>query len=210
MCQLDKIIVMESFYYLLSVFILWCGLGCSVINNKQSKSKSKIVNKTRFCTNKWKTFVNEWNQKNSTIPVQFQNEYKIKQTCSLLSWPSWFTSYHLIIQSCALAIILKGKHQHRPKYGYCFIGIVFIRQLRNNLLIKILTKKITLMRKWWLRHVLDKKQTLHNLDWVKGNVARINWLYDVTYLVGGCVTSYNLLRNTTNNSATYYNTSFTA
>ena len=40
----------------------------------------------------------------------------------------------------------------------------------------------------------------HNL-WAIGNVARSNWLYDVTHLDGGCMSSYNLLHNTATNTA---------
>ena len=45
-------------------------------------------------------------------------------------------------------------------------------------------------------------------EW-KVKIARSNWLYDVTHL-GECMTWNNLVRNTTTNTATYYNTSFTA
>ena len=45
--------------------------------------------------------------------------------------------------------------------------------------------------------LLRQKNHLHKRD-----RSPIKWLYDVTHLDGGCMTSYNLLHNTTTNTAT--------
>ena len=51
-----------------------------------------------------------------------------------------------------------------------------------------------------LEYLATSTSELKNDLWAKGNIAQLNWLYDVTYL-SGCMMSYTLLRNSTTNSS---------